>query len=268
MVKNPPATWNIWVWSVGWEDPLEKGMATPYSILAWGIPWTEEPGRLQSTGSQRVGHDWMSFISPHGKPHAVFSFAIPLTFLLSVQVAPRGTGRQNEKPPTPPPPPSCHHFCCVSSHSSPFIHPRRWLRKLLFLGVFMNVLPSKSSDLFSSYSLLTSATYSCFHRGYQWPVVKLIDLTFQIATWQHLTCLGSIWHGGHSLSLILDMATFLGCVFPPVSPSTASLNLVCLPLKCLSSPRFYQILLLSLALFLDKTSLYPWLDDHLKVNCF
>ena len=51
--------------------------------------------------------------------------------------------------PTPPLPPSCHHFCCVSSHSSPFIHPRRWLRKLLFLGVFMNVPPSKSSDLFS-----------------------------------------------------------------------------------------------------------------------
>ena len=46
------------VWSLGWEDPLEKGMATHSSILAWEIPWTEEPGRLQLMGSQRVGHDW------------------------------------------------------------------------------------------------------------------------------------------------------------------------------------------------------------------
>ena len=41
----------------GWEDPLEKGMATPSSILAWEIPWTEEPSRLQSMGSQKMGHD-------------------------------------------------------------------------------------------------------------------------------------------------------------------------------------------------------------------
>ena len=44
----------IWVLSLGWKDPLEKEMATHSSILAWGIPWTEEPGRLQSMGSQRV----------------------------------------------------------------------------------------------------------------------------------------------------------------------------------------------------------------------
>ena len=43
--------------SLGWEDPLEKGMATHYSVLAWRIPWTEEHGKLQSMGSQRVGHD-------------------------------------------------------------------------------------------------------------------------------------------------------------------------------------------------------------------
>ena len=49
-----------WVWSLCPEDPLEKGMATHSSILAWRIPWTEEPGRLQSTGSQRVGQDWVS----------------------------------------------------------------------------------------------------------------------------------------------------------------------------------------------------------------
>ena len=47
----------MWVRSLGLEDPLEEGMATHSSILAWSIPWTEEPGGLQSLGSQRVGHD-------------------------------------------------------------------------------------------------------------------------------------------------------------------------------------------------------------------
>ena len=56
-VKRLLTTWETWVQSLGWEDPLEKEMATQSSILAWKIPWTEEPGRLQSMGSQRVGHD-------------------------------------------------------------------------------------------------------------------------------------------------------------------------------------------------------------------
>ena len=56
-VKNLPATQEIPVHSLGWEDPLEMEMATHSSTLAWRIPWTEEPGRLQSTGLQRVGHD-------------------------------------------------------------------------------------------------------------------------------------------------------------------------------------------------------------------
>ena len=47
----------VWVQSLGGEDPLEEGMATRSSILAWRIPWTEEPGRVQSMGSQRVGHE-------------------------------------------------------------------------------------------------------------------------------------------------------------------------------------------------------------------
>ena len=57
MVKNPPAMRETWVRSLGREDPLEKGMATHSSILAWGIPRTEEPAGLQSMGSQRVGHN-------------------------------------------------------------------------------------------------------------------------------------------------------------------------------------------------------------------
>jgi len=56
-VKNLPAMQENWVQSLGWEDPLEKGVATYSSILAWRILWTEEPGRLQSMGLQRVGHD-------------------------------------------------------------------------------------------------------------------------------------------------------------------------------------------------------------------
>ena len=50
MVKNPPAMLETWVQSLGWDDPLEKGMATHSSILSWRIPWTEEPGGLQSMG--------------------------------------------------------------------------------------------------------------------------------------------------------------------------------------------------------------------------
>ena len=56
-VQNPPALQETWVRSLGQEDPLEEGVATHSSILAWTNPWTEEPGGLQSTGSQRVGHD-------------------------------------------------------------------------------------------------------------------------------------------------------------------------------------------------------------------
>ena len=56
-VKPLPTMRETWVKSLGWEVLLEKEMATHSSILAWKIPWTEEPGRLQSMGSQRVGHD-------------------------------------------------------------------------------------------------------------------------------------------------------------------------------------------------------------------
>ena len=55
--KNLPAMQETWVQLLGWEDPLEKGTATHSSILAWRVPWTEEPGGLESMGSQRVGHN-------------------------------------------------------------------------------------------------------------------------------------------------------------------------------------------------------------------
>jgi len=57
MVNNLPAMQETWVQSLGWEDPLEKEMATHSRTLAWEIPWTEEPGGLQSMGLQRVGHN-------------------------------------------------------------------------------------------------------------------------------------------------------------------------------------------------------------------
>ena len=56
LVKNLPAMWEIWVWSLNWEDPREKGKATHFSILAWRIPWT-----LYSMEWQRAGHDWTTF---------------------------------------------------------------------------------------------------------------------------------------------------------------------------------------------------------------
>ena len=56
LVKNPPTMHETWVRFLGWEDLLEKGMATHSSVFAWRIPWTEKPGELQFMGSKRVGH--------------------------------------------------------------------------------------------------------------------------------------------------------------------------------------------------------------------
>ena len=57
MIKNLPAMQETWVQSLGWEDPLEKEMATHSSILAWAVSWTEEPGGLPFMGLQRTGHN-------------------------------------------------------------------------------------------------------------------------------------------------------------------------------------------------------------------
>ena len=83
MVKNLPAMWETWVPSLGWEDSLEKGMATHSSILAWKISWTEEPGGLQSTESQRVEHDLAAkhvyhiYILPLVSPGLALSYTDP-----------------------------------------------------------------------------------------------------------------------------------------------------------------------------------------------
>ena len=69
MIKYPLAMQETWVQSLGWEDPLEEGIATHSSILAWRIPWTEESGRLQSMGSQRVGHNLATSLHGFSNSH-------------------------------------------------------------------------------------------------------------------------------------------------------------------------------------------------------
>ena len=70
-LKHLPPMQETRVRSLGQEDPLEREMATHSSILAWRIPWTEEPGGLQSTGSQRVGHDWVTLLTMRPSRNAV-----------------------------------------------------------------------------------------------------------------------------------------------------------------------------------------------------
>ena len=85
MVKNLPATQETWVRSLDWEDPLEEGMATHPSILAWRIPWTEEPGGLQSVGSQEL--DTTEWLSLHFTSlRKLLSFNLSLEKLILFQV--------------------------------------------------------------------------------------------------------------------------------------------------------------------------------------
>ena len=97
MVKNLPAMQETQVWSLGWEEPLEKGRATHFSTLTWKIPWTEEPGGLQSMGLQRVGHHWTTtttiihiLAGPgefHGKMYEMPSTGLGHSGLLEILVA-------------------------------------------------------------------------------------------------------------------------------------------------------------------------------------
>ena len=93
MVKRLSTMQETWVRSLGQEDPLEKEMATHSSTIAWKIPWMEEPGRLQSVGSQRVGHDWVTSLllslptaSPGQQPPIRAS--LPETFPFSLESFP------------------------------------------------------------------------------------------------------------------------------------------------------------------------------------
>ena len=89
MVKNLPAVQETQVHSLGWEDPLEKEMATQSSVLPWEIPWMEEPGRLQPRGLQTIGHNWVTNIHMHTHTHQNHTrpehleARVPLYYLLS-----------------------------------------------------------------------------------------------------------------------------------------------------------------------------------------
>ena len=101
MVKNLPTMPETWVQSLGWEDPLEKGMATHSSILAWRIPWTEEPGGLRSMGSWRVGYNWMTntftflYVFLSLSIFSTYSFFLPVCLSIhpSISKQPTSMGR-------------------------------------------------------------------------------------------------------------------------------------------------------------------------------
>ena len=80
--------WEMWVQSLGQEDPLEKGMATHSSILALKIPWTEETGGLQSIGSQRVGNNWsdLAHMYPNGKGRNTWNYFNKKTGIIPFQL--------------------------------------------------------------------------------------------------------------------------------------------------------------------------------------
>ena len=94
MVKRLPAMWDTWVQSLNWEDPLEKETATHSSTLAWEVPWTEEPGRLQSVGSQSQTR-LSNFTSLHFRlllamraPCILEFFCLKLLHLLEINILP------------------------------------------------------------------------------------------------------------------------------------------------------------------------------------
>ena len=86
MVKNLLAIQEIWVQSLCWEDPLEKGMVTHSSTLVWRIPWTEESVRLQSVGSQRVGQDWVTKFT-HTHRHLCHSHILAIVNSAAVNIS-------------------------------------------------------------------------------------------------------------------------------------------------------------------------------------
>ena len=84
MVKNLPAMQENWVWSLGWEDPLEKGMIAHSSICAWRIPWTEKPAWLYSPRSHRVRHEWATFTFQSFLLNSIWKIDLNYSMWLSV----------------------------------------------------------------------------------------------------------------------------------------------------------------------------------------
>ena len=140
-----------WVWSLGWEDPLEKGMATHSSILAWRIPWAEEPGGLQCMESQRVGHDWAT--NTHTHTHTC---PLPLW------------GSRTRR---------LHCLCCVP-HPDPVcqgdVLGQAWTRANRSRWKTEGLLSAYTNCIFLKYPYLIFLT---FWWMYKWDMKK-IDLTF------------------------------------------------------------------------------------------
>ena len=122
MVKNLSTMHETWLRSLGQEDPMEKGMATHSSILAWRIPWTEEPGGLQSMGSQRVRHDWVTNTQKH-----LTKIGADKYFLNKFQAL------------------SQHHtyWCHTKKHTPWSLKQKKPLSR--FLSIFLEVLPKANT---------------------------------------------------------------------------------------------------------------------------
>ena len=153
MVKNLPAIQETWVWSLGWEDPLEESMATHSSILAWRIPLSEEPGGLESTGWQRVGHGWATkhstqrvsaVIPPSIRCRSSLFTKLPTFFpvvyrpLSSWAVCPLPLALFSFLQTSPVLPASCLHTCCL-----PFTPPLCMTGSFLTSGLSPHVIYSQ-----------------------------------------------------------------------------------------------------------------------------
>ena len=112
MAKNLPAMQETWAWSLGREDPLEQEMATHSSILACRIPWTEESGELQSTGSQRITHDWVTNTYSESFP-TIITINLRIFYPLTSK-KPRQSFSISAPHPTYPPPTLGNHWSIAS----------------------------------------------------------------------------------------------------------------------------------------------------------
>ena len=161
MVRNLPAMWETRVRSLGQEDPLEKGMAIHSSILAWRIPWTEEPGGLQSMGLQRIRHDWMTNLS---FPFLDFSSVQFSCSVVSNSLRPHGL--QQARTPCPLPAPGVYSNSCPLSQwchpaiSSSVISFSSCLQSFSASGSFQGVSPS--------HQVAKVLEFQLQHQSFQW----------------------------------------------------------------------------------------------------
>ena len=135
MVKCLPSMRETRVWSLGWEDPLEKEMTIHSSILNWQIPWTEEPGRLQSMGSQRVRHNWMTSLSLSVDAGLVELLSLPCILTARASQGDPGICLVTEPPGDPSTHPGWQELLCESGLDAAF-----WIH------VLQGLCPCLSSD--------------------------------------------------------------------------------------------------------------------------